>query len=276
MMFIPAIPLSGYSGWIVFERTEARQLEIFKEDAQTQRNIEYFKEHIRSAVTPSDLVQDRRLLSVALGAFGLGEEIDKKALIRRVLDDGTEQNDSFANRLNDSRWREFAASFSYGNLGGAPIQSTAFQSRIIRQYIEIGFEERVGEASTDVRLAMNFRREAAKIADSASADRVGWFQVMGQPPLRSVVEAALGLPASIGTLDLDQQKGIFERRAEQLFGEKSPAIFADPEKLDDMLRRFFLQREIENGPSPSTPGAAALSVLSTSMQTINLLLSNSR
>ena len=39
----------------------------------------------------ADLVADRRLLKVALGAFGLEGEIDKKAFIRKVLEEGTDR-----------------------------------------------------------------------------------------------------------------------------------------------------------------------------------------
>ena len=58
------------------------------------------------------------------------------------------------------------------------------------------------------------------------------------------------------------------------------AIFSDPEVVDAMIRRFFLQTEIKNGPSASTPGLGAVSLLtstpSSSFQTINLILSNAR
>ena len=47
------------------------------------------------------LVKDRRLLTVALGAFGLDGEIDKKFFIRKVLEGGTEASDSLANRPYD-------------------------------------------------------------------------------------------------------------------------------------------------------------------------------
>lgn len=109
---------------------------------------------------------------------------------------------------------------------------------------------------------MNFRREVARIAEGANVETAGWFQIMGQTPLRTVMEAALGLPSSIGQADIDKQKELFERKADQFFGGKSPAVFKDPLKIEDALRRFFLQTEINSGPSASTPGSAALTLLS--------------
>jgi len=277
MTFTPAIPLSGFLGWRVFDQTAARQKEIFANDVQTLRDVAYFKENISSAATPADLVSDRRLLTVALGAFGLSEEIDKKALIRRILEEGTERSDAFANRLNDPRWRDFAERFGYGNFAGPRILLSSFREEIAAQHIDRTFEERVGDVDADMRLAMNFRREIASISNNSSSDAVKWLQIMGQRPVRAVMEAALGLPASIGTVDIDQQRETFERKAEALFGSASPAIFSDADIVDNALRRFFLQKEIENGPGASTRGMAALSVLSapaSAAQTINLVLSN--
>ena len=280
MSFFPAIPVSGFVGWRIFEQSAEAQKDIFAGVQSTQRNIAYFKDNLISADSAENLVKDRRLLTVALGAFGLSEEIDKKALIRRVLEDGTDDTRSFANRLNDTRWRNFAKAFGYGNVAGAPTASPAFREKIANQYIDRAFEERVGEVNTDMRLAMNFRREIAIIAENSAEQDVKWLQIMGQKPLRQVVEAALGLPASIGSVDLDRQVEVFQKKAEALFGSSSPAIFTDPEVVDSALRRFFLQSDIQNGPSPSTPGMAALNILSappplgSGAQIANLVISN--
>lgn len=261
MTYTPAIPLSGYLGWKVFDKTAARQFEAFKDSAVVQRNIEYFRENIAAATTPEKLVQDRRLLEVTLGAFGMEDEINKRAFIRKVLEEGTETSDAFANRLSDSRWRELANELGYGNIGGARVGLNFVKEKLVNAYMERAFEASVGNVDTDMRLAMNFRREIAKIANSSSVESAGWFQIMGQTALRTVMEGAFALPSSIGQADVDKQKELFERKAEQYFGGKSPAVFKDPAKVEDALRRFFLQTEIQNGPTASTPGMAALSIL---------------
>ncbi len=279
MTYIPAIPLGGYLGWRVFENSADKQFEIFKKSPAIVRNMEYFRENIENAGSAKKLVNDRKLLTVALGAYGLEDEINKKAFIQKVLEDGTDLSGSFANRLNDPRWKDFARDFGYGNFTGPRVGNEAFRDKVANNYLERSFEVNVGEVNTDMRLAMNFRREIARIAEGASVDTAGWFQIMGQSPLRTVMEAALGLPASIGSADIDQQKDLFERKAEKLFGGKSPAVFKDPVKVEDALRRFFLQTEIQNGPTASTPGSAALSILSANggvsrASALNLFLSN--
>lgn len=283
MTYTPAIPLGGYLGWRVFDNTADKQFEAFKKSPSIQRNLEYFREHIGEATSAKKLVADRRLLTVALGAYGLEEEINKKAFIQKILEEGTDISVSFANKLSDSRWRDFARDFGYGNVTGTRVGNETFREQTANNYLERAFEAGVGEVNTDMRLAMNFRREIARIAESGTVDTAGWFKIMGQPPLRAVMEGAFGLPSSIGSTDIDKQKELFERKAEQFFGSKSPAVFKDPLKVEDALRRFFLQTEIQNGPTASTPGAAALSVLTSgnngalgSASIANLILSNSR
>ena len=281
MTFIPAIPLGGYLGWRVFDNTSDKQFEVFKKSPAIQRNLEYFRENIAEATSAKKLVADRKLLTVALGAYGLEDEINKKAFIQKVLEEGTDLSVSFANKLSDSRWRDFARDFGYGNFTGTRVGNEAFREQTANNYLERAFEAATGEVNTDMRLAMNFRREIARIAESATVDSAGWFKIMGQPPLRAVMEGALGLPSSIGSADIDKQKELFERKAQQFFGSKSPAVFKDPLKVEEALRRFFLQTEIQNGPSASTPGAAALSVLTgggglSGASIANLILSNAQ
>lgn len=260
-MFTPAVPLGGYLGWRVFQNSADRQFEIFQKSPQIIRNMEHFRENIAEADTAEKLVDDRKLLTVALGAFGLEEEINKKAFIRKILEEGTDDSSSFANRLSDPRWRQFAKAFGYGNFTGANVGVPSFREKVANDYLERSFEVSVGEVDPNMRLAMNFRREIAAIANSATVEESGWFQIMGQKPLRAVMEGALGLPSSIGSADIDKQKDLFARKAEQIFGGKSPAVFKDPLKVEDALRRFFVQSEIQGGPTASTPGAGALSLL---------------
>lgn len=277
-MFQPAIPISGYAGWKVFERSAARQKAAFEDQAAVQRDLAYFKEKISSIRSPEDLVRDRRLLSVALGAFGLEDEIDKKAFVRRALDDGVLDPRSFANRLNDTRWRSFATAFSAENLALGRFDLSSAREDVAARFIERAFERSVGDVDPNFRLAMNFRREAKAIASSANADRVGWLQIMGQRPLRAVVEAALGLPSSIVNLDIDRQRLAFEQKSEAVFGTASPKAFLEDANVEQALRRFFARSEVEEGPGANTRGAAALSLLGGSALSagaqIGLLISN--
>ncbi len=281
MFFTPTIGVGGYPGWLVLERSRERQQEVFDRSPEISRNVDYFRQNIGSALTAEALVTDRRLLTVALGAFGLSEEIGKRAFIRRVLEEGTERSDAFANRLNEPRYRAMAEAFGYGDIiQGSSVLLRSFQEDLIARYKSAEFERAVGETDPDMRLALNFKSAIGAIATADNVDRVGWFQIMGQRPLRELLATALGVPSSAAQLDIDQQREIFRDRARRLFGNDSPSVFADSANIDVAIRRFFLFRQIENGPGAQTGGAAALTLLQNTSglqgaALTNLLLSQS-
>jgi hypothetical protein len=275
--FRPAIIVSGYGGWRVLEKTAPKQREVFERSPGLLRDIEYFRENIAKAKTAEDLVKDRRLLTVALGAFGLGDEINKRAFIQRILEGGTDNSDSFANRLNEPRYKAMAKAFGYGNVAGAKVELNSFQDDIVARFKSLEFERAVGEVDGDMRIAMNFKREILAIASGESVDRAGWLQAMGQLPVRTLLTTAFGLPDSVAQLDIDRQKEMFETKAEQLYGDSSAKVFLDPENVEDIIRRFFLFKQMKSGPNATTPGMGALTMLQSSAlgagAALNLLMS---
>ncbi len=270
-MFTPAIGLTGLAGWKVFERTQENQFNAYVSQKSIERDIAYFRSEISDVVKPGDILEDRRLLSIVLTAYGLEDEIDKRAIIRRVMEDGVIDPKAFANRLNDPRWKAFARDFDFSPGLSPPAALASIHDRIVESFKQRGFERAVGEADPNMRLALNFKREIKAIAASANVERSGWLQVMAQKPLRAVIEGALNLPASIGTLDLDRQRATFEERAEKAFGGASPKVFLDEANVDAALRRFFASIQRDSSPSASTSGHTALSLLSASLAISNLL-----
>jgi len=262
VIFQPTAGIGGLPGWFVLQRTEARQREVFERSPVIERDVDYFRENISKALTAKDLVNDRRLLTVALGAFGLGDEINKKAFVEKILDEGTEESDAFANRLNEPRFKALAEAFGYGNIqGGSSVLLESFREDMIARFKVREFDRAVGEGDNDMRLALNFRREISELVDPDTTEKTAWFQIMGQQPLREVLATAFNIAPSVAQLDIDRQQEIFADRARSLLGSSDPAQFDDPEVVDEMLRRFFLMRQLESGPSSSTPGYGALILL---------------
>ena len=89
MSYAPAIPLSGYAGWAYLKRTMAQQTKAFNSAPDVKSDEAYFRENIGKIKTAAQLVEDRRLLKVALGAFGLEKDLENKFFIQKVLQDGT-------------------------------------------------------------------------------------------------------------------------------------------------------------------------------------------
>ncbi len=256
MPYIPAIPLGGLTGLRFLERTGEAQRAAHANSPEIQRDIAYFKENIGSVTSAEELVGDRRLLTVVLGAYGLGDEIDKRAFIRRILDEGVDDPAAFGSRLNNQSYKEMARDLKLDT----DFPRTSFitvQDRIVSNYLEQTFEISVGDQSESLRLALDFKRRAGDVAER------GWFALMGDTPNRAVLETALGLPSDIGSFDIDKQKELFENRALTLFGSKDPAIFSDPATLDKVVSRYLVLDEALNGSiGANVRGATAVTLLS--------------
>ncbi len=260
MTYQPVVPISGLTGWRFLQRTLETQSDAFAKSASIVRDTDYFREKIGEVGTAEDLVSDRRLLRVALGAFGLQDDINNRYLIQKVLEDGTLKDDTLANRLGDDRYRAMSAAFGFGDF---PIPSTKisdFGDRMVAKFRRQQFEVAIGDQDNSMRLALNAQRELEVLAAGTSSEDTKWLRIMGTPPLREVFEIGLAMPASFGQIDIDRQLELFKDRMEKLTGDNSIAQFLDPDARDQLVQRYLLQNEVRQFQSASV-GSVALSLL---------------
>lgn len=260
MSFSPIVPTGGYGGWKFLQRTLATQTKAFAADPTLRRDEAYFRAKIASVKTAEDLVKDRRLLGVALGAFGLEGDINNRFFIRKVLEDGTPKDGALANRLSDKSYEKLSAAFGFGDFAVANTQISVFADKILTDYKARAFETAVGTQSSDLRLAMNVTRELGTLAARPLSEDAKWFNVMGSAPLRQVFEKALGLPRSLGALDLDVQLRTFREKAERVFGADTVGQFTDPAKTETLVRQFLLRSEAAS-VAATVRGSGALTLL---------------
>ncbi|MGM0661161.1 MAG: DUF1217 domain-containing protein [Pseudomonadota bacterium] len=256
MTFQPVLPLGGLAGWALLDRTMDRQTAIFNKAPQIVRDTEYFEKGIGEIKTAEDLVSDRRLLRVALGAFGLQEDIDSRAFIRKILEDGTTRNDALANRLTDPRYKQLAEAFGFGGDSPPRTQVAGFGANITDQFRRREFEVAVGDQDQAMRLALNAERELGAIATDDASENAGWFRILGNTPLRQVFQTALGLPKSFAQLDLDRQLNEIKSRAERQLGITSLSDLAASDLQDQLIRRFLVRDQIAGFNTQSSQSIA--------------------
>lgn len=262
MTFTAVVPLGGLGGWRFLTRTEDAQRASLARDPVIRRDVDYFRAKIGGVRTADDLVSDRRLLSVALGAFGLDADINNRAFIRKVLDDGTLTTGALANKLADKRYLELSKAFGFGDFAVPRTQLSDFSDKIIASYEARQFETAVGTQDSDLRLALNARRELAVLAARPVSENARWFAVLGSAPLRQVFQSALGLPASFAAIDIDQQLSVLKDRAGRILGNSAIAQFTDPDKVEGLVRRFLLRSQAQGDRFGAAGGqSAALSLL---------------
>ena len=256
MTFSPIIPFGGFSGWAFLKRTQASQRTAFDATATVKRDEDYFRKNIGKVNSAEDLVADRRLLQVALGAYGLESDINNKYFIKKVLADGTLTNDALANRLANKQYEKLSAAFGFGDFSTPRNKLSDFADKTLALYKERKFESAVGEQNSDYRIALNAERELPALARRSGSEDTLWFTVLGNLPLRRVFERALGLPQSFGSIDLDQQLATMKDRLDKRFGSDSVRQFSDPTKVESLVRRFLVQSDVANGSGLTTQSSA--------------------
>jgi len=259
MTFQPILPASGLVGWKFLERTYEAQTKSFMSSATITRDTEYFAENVGKVETANDLVSDRRLLRVALAAFGLEDDLRNTYFVQKILEEGTLNPASLANKMSDSRYAALSEAFGF-DLGIPKSKISNFSDSIIEKYRSRQFETAIGEKDQNMRLALNAQRELAEIATNSDSEKVRWFQIMGNAPLRSVMEIALGLPDSFAQIDLDQQLDVFGEKAETQLGIESLSDLSDSNTMNKLIERFLLRSEVQT-MSGSNSASIALTLL---------------
>ncbi len=258
------VPTTGYAGWRYLVRTLDDQVARMAETPIQARDRAYFRENIGKVASADELVSDYRLLRVALAAFGLQEDLPNRAFIRQVLAEGTADAGALSNRLSDKRYRQFSEAFAFGTPLPPRTSSPGFADRILARFDRQEFERAVGATDETLRLALTAQRELPDLAARGLSDVANWLSVLGNPPLRKVFETALGLPTSIGALDLDRQVEDFRNASRRVLGHSEISRFADPGTMDELVKSFTLRAQLAQGPQATTPGVVALTLLSAS------------
>ncbi|WP_265501579.1 DUF1217 domain-containing protein [Paracoccus beibuensis] len=244
-MSVPFVTgVGGIAGWKIIQRSEALQVQAVAKDPVVQRSTTYFKENISRAVDADELVQDYRLLSTALSAFGLEADIPNKAFIRKVLESDISDDKSLVNRLADKRYRRLAEAFGYGS----GKQTADLAATVSTAFVQREFERRVGEGDETMRLALNARRELQELSTRTSTQKTLWYEIMGNPPMRKVFEGAFGFPASYGQLPVERQLQEFMKASENTLGTSSFKDISEPAVLDKLINTYMARSQIAAAP----------------------------
>jgi hypothetical protein len=253
MSFAPVIPVGGLAGWRFLERTLDRQEAAHARSPSALRDEAYFRAQIGQIRSAGDLIADRRLLRVALTAFGLTDDINSRAFVQRVLDSYTADRRSFAARLADKRYLELARAFGFREAGGPAIGRPGAVEAVLQRFRETRFEEAVGAQDESMRLALALQRDLRRIVGQSDSDEARWFTILGTPSVRRVFETAFGLPREFAALDLDRQASVLKSRTQRLTGSSDAAQFTDPARIDRLISRFLAGAQIAEARQTSGP-----------------------
>ena len=180
---------------------------------------------------------------------------------RKILEEGTTNDDALANRFSDKRYQDFSAAFALGPGEETQVSEPSFASDIIARFQANEFEVATGEQSDSMRIALFAERELPEVASQDVSNDTKWFTLMGQPPLRAVFEKALKLPSCCGQIDIDQQLVVFKQRSREVFGTDEISNFADPDVLQEVLTRYVVRSQLDEFNSVASSASIALTLL---------------
>jgi len=261
MSFVPAVPLGGYAGWRLLQATLGAQQAAFAARPDRAAEAAHVRDRIAAVQSAEDLLADRRLLGVALGAFGLEADINARAFLRQVLTGDPGDPAALVNRLADKRYLALNRAFGFGGPGAPRTGEAGFADRLIAAHRERSFAAAVGEQDPALRLALNLRTELPEIAAGQGSENAKWYAVLASPRLRAVFETAFGLPKAFAAIDIDRQLAVMKAKAKAALGTDSvPAIAA--ERSEALVRLYLLRADAgPPGLRGGDPAAVALQLL---------------
>lgn len=261
MTFQPFVLGTGLAAWGLLKSTLATQKTAFNKNFIPQSDSAYFKDRFATLNTADDIVSDRRILRVVLGAYGLTDDIENRHFIKTVMSEGVSDPTTLANKLSDRRYRTLASDFDFSQTPPAHKNRPQLATQTVNAYLAQSFEIEIGRSDMDMRLSLSFKRAFTDIARSASSDNSAWFQILATPPVKEVIQTALGLPTEFSKLDIDDQHTRIQEKAKQIFGTKTINELAENNSLEEITRRFLIIRQAKSGAQTS-PLQTALVLLS--------------
>ncbi len=196
--------------------------------AQTQA----FLAGIAKVTSIDQFLADDELYTYAMKAWELTDKLGDKAFVRKLLEGGTADRDSFANQQTDKRYAAFAAAFDFAGLGERATTYIPAQHGTVDKYLRQTLEENAGAQNEGVRLALYFQRKAPTLTSV--------YQILADPALAKVARTALGLPDAVAGADIDKQAKLLSARIDL---DK----LKDPQALGKFLARFTAMWEASGG-----------------------------
>ena len=194
----------------------------------------YYEANIGKVKSAADLVGNYRLLSYALQAYGLGDEIHSTALIKQVLEGGVKNPKALANTLPNPQWKAFAAAFDFTDAGSASPSSKSSAATTTSDYIEQQLEADQGQSDPGVQLALYFKRVAPTVTSS--------YGILGDQNLLEVVQTIFGLSPTTSASQIDAEAASVAKLV-------PVSDLQNPQKLQQLIERFTASYDAKYGPA---------------------------
>jgi hypothetical protein len=183
------------------------------------------------------VLNDRRFMNFALSAFQLESEVDKKGLLRKVLLSDLSNIDSYANRMNDTRFVELAQRLDLKNMGVSNVKDSAVLNSLVTRYLKNEFDKAQGNATPGLREAIYFKENAGSM-------KTPW-DVLGNKTMREVLTKAFDIPREFAVQGVEAQATALTRKVDI-------AKLKDPKFVDRVIQTYLMKVDQETSQSNGT------------------------
>ncbi|MCZ8179277.1 MAG: DUF1217 domain-containing protein [Rhizobium sp.] len=246
---VPLAPHNTLTATMIAKQYVINQVRFLEGSERTStqeaatKKAETYQEKIQSIGTVSELLADREVLDVVIGAFGLDPEEVTDDFLKQAFRSDLADPKSFVNQQTDNRWAELVASFNFdanGNLTRetiGTIQQRGETMETVNKYLRQTLEEAEGASNEAVRLALYFQRTAPTVTDA--------YGLIADDALMAVFRTTFGYSDEFSNMDVDQQARIINDNMDL-------ADLQDPEKLERFLQRYTAMYDTENSVASSS------------------------
>lgn len=252
---------STLATYLQISNNMAKWQNLTASEPMVQAQTDYYQQNIGSVKTPSDLVNNYRLFSYVMTAYGMGDQVYAKALVQKVLEQGTYNSSNLAYTLNNPNMLALAKAFDFVGDGPSATASTAAQTTVVNNYIQQTMEDDQGQSNPGVKLALYFQDHASDIKDA--------YSILADKNLLTVVQTALGISPYTSYEDIDTQ-------AKLITNSMNIADLQDPQKLQTFIQKFSVLYDANNptaATSQDVPNALMTGASTTTNFSVDLLAS---
>lgn len=175
--------LSTYTSYLLVNRDMKTSLTRVANESTVSRDTAYYEENIGNVTTVDEFVNDYRLFSYAMKAYGLEDMTYAKAFMKKILESDLTDDSSFANSLTDTRYQDFAAAFNFAG------ETTKAQTSVQTDTLLTAYQDSFTAEEDDIQTEIDYYEK--KIGSITSVD-----QMIGDSRLRSYVLESFGLDAT--------------------------------------------------------------------------------
>ncbi|MCZ7455798.1 DUF1217 domain-containing protein [Rhizobium rhizogenes] len=127
--------LPAYTTYALYNRDLGLSLKRVANDSAVSRDAKYYADNIGKVKNLDEFLKDYKLYSYAMKAYGLEDMTYATAFMKKVLESNLNDPNSFANKMKDTRYRDFAAAFDFGSIKAEKsVQTKSQQERLVAAY----------------------------------------------------------------------------------------------------------------------------------------------